>query len=357
MTFLLPFAIFFLQIKTREYPIHMADGSKTELPATYDALILAGDKKGSRKVHDENKAFLTFKGRPIIRYIIEALKGSPYIRDIYIVGPKSRLESALAGDPTSTGGGKVVILEQWDNLIENALNGYLFTIPGHTRDIDPDSYLDTPHVDKKVLALSTDMPLLTSFEIDEFLEGVEPDTYDYQAGITSDETLHHFYPDRRKKRKGIRHAYFHFREGNYRQNNMHFGALLRLRNKTYIEKMYESRHQREWRDIIKLVVEILRTEKGSYKALYYFVLFQMCMFFTSKGLYALTNLFRRLIRLSDVERLIGIILGTRFKSVETHYGGGALDIDSEVEFEAIRENFDDWATYQRELYEKNMKEK
>jgi GTP:adenosylcobinamide-phosphate guanylyltransferase len=335
----------------------MASGRNSELSATYDALILAGDRKGSRKVRDENKALLSFMGRPTICYIIDALTGSRHIRDIYIVGPKDRLETAISGDSCTTGGGRMVVLEQWDNLIENALNGYLHTIPGHTADTDPDSYLTTPHVDKKVLALSTDMPLLTSFEIDEFLEKVEPDAYDYQAGITSDETLHYYYPDRRKKRKGIRHAYFHFREGNYRQNNMHFGALLRLRNKIYIEKMYEYRHQREWKDIIKLVVEILRTEKGSYKALYYFVLFQMCMFFTAKGLFPLTNLLRRMIHLSDVERLIGILLGTRFKAVETHYGGGALDIDSEVEFEAIRENFDDWAAHQRKMYEKNLKVK
>ncbi|MBN1881476.1 MAG: nucleotidyltransferase family protein [Deltaproteobacteria bacterium] len=334
----------------------MADDGKTDLYTTYDALILAGDGKGSREVFNENKALLTIKGRPTIGYIIEALKNSRHIRDIYIVGPKDRLESALAGDSSLTGGGNVVILEQWNNLIENALKGYLSTIPGHTVGTDPDSYLNTPFADKKVLALSCDMPLLTPYEIDEFLEGVEPDTYDYQAGITSDETLHHYYPDRRKKRKGIRHAYFHFKEENYRQNNMHFGALLRLRNKIYIEKMYEYRHQREWKDIIKLVVEILRTEKGSYKALYYFALFQMCMSFTSKGLYPLTNLFRRLIHLSDVERLIGIILGTRFKTVETHYGGGALDIDNEAEFEAIRENFEDWAAYQRRLSEKNVKE-
>jgi len=335
----------------------MADSRKTEDSVSYDALILAGDRKGSRKVRDENKALLTIKGRPAIGYIIDALNESRHIRDIYIVGPRRRLEDALAADPSMTGGGKVVVLEQWNNLIENALNGYLFTIPGHTADTDPDDYLDTPYVDKKVLALSTDMPLLTSFEIDEFLENVEPDLYDYQAGITSDETLHYYYPDRRKKRKGIRHAYFHFREGNYRQNNMHFGALLRLRNKIYIEKMYEYRHQREWKDIIKLVVEILRTEKGSYKALYYFMLFQVCMFFTSKGLFFLTNLVRRLIRLSDIERLIGVILGTRFKAVETRYGGGALDIDSEVELEAIKENFDDWAAYQRHLNEKRLGKK
>ena len=75
------------------------------------------------------------------------------------------------------------------------------------------------------------------------------------------------------------------------------------------------------------------------------------MFFTSKGLFPLTNLVKRLIRLSDIERLIGIILGTRFKTVETHYGGGALDIDSEVEFEAIKENFDDWAAFQKKMHE------
>jgi hypothetical protein len=44
---------------------------------------------------------------------------------------------------------------------------------------------------------------------------------------------------------------------------------------------------------------------------------------------------------------VGSALGaSRFTLVETHYGGGALDIDDADAYEAIRVNFDAWRAHQ-----------
>ena len=326
------------------------ENKKGEL-ARFDVVVLAGDRKASRKVKGDNKAFLDLKGRPVICYVIDGLLSSRYIDDIFIVGPKERIERAISPYFADVKDRKIAVFEQWDNFYENVWNGFLHTIPGHTDDIDPETYRDTPYFEKAVLAVSGDIPLLTGYEVDEFLENTDTDNYDYQPGTTADCSLMPYYP--KKDKKGIKHAYFHYKEARLRQNNIHLGNLFKIKNKTYIEKMYEFRHQREWKDIIKLTFEILRTEKGSYKALYYFILLQMCMFFTRIGFNYLSDKLRRLISLSDVEKTVGLMLGGRAKSIMTTYGGAALDIDSDEEFDTIKENFDDWMAFQEELYRTN----
>jgi hypothetical protein len=317
----------------------------------YDALILAGDRKASRKVKGENKALLTIGKRSVISYVIGALLGSRYIKDVYIVGPKAKISDAIKPDLGKFGGRKIIVLEQWDNLFENVWYGFLHTVKGYKKGIDPETYRGTPDYNKAVLALSGDIPLLTTYEVDELIENSDLDKYDYAPGITADFSLKYYWPKKKDNKKGIEHAYFHFKDGRFRQNNMHFGKLFRVANKIYIEKMYEYRHQKEWKDIIKLAIEILSAEKGSYKSFYYYLVLQACMSLSGMGLEYLSDKLRKLVSLADVERSIGLVLGTRVKAVATTYGGGALDIDSDEEFDAIKENFSDWIAYQRELYE------
>lgn len=321
----------------------------------YDALILAGDRKASRKVKGKNKSLLVINDRAVICYVVEALARAQYINDIYVVGPKDRIEAALAAGAVKTASRKVVVLEQWDNLFENIWNGFLSTIPGHKPGTDPESYRGTPHWAKAVLALSGDIPLLTPYEVDEMLGKADLAHYDYFPGITQNTSLSHYYPQRRKrgkrKKRGIKHAYFHFSEGLFRQNNMHLGRLFAMANKIYIEKMYEFRHQREWNDIVKLAFEILRTEKGSWKSLYYFFILQSCMVLSGMGFSSLADRLRRLVSLHrQVEPTVGLVLGTRLRTIETTYGGAALDIDSDYEFETIKANFAEWMAHQHELF-------
>jgi len=322
-------------------------------PDLFDAIILAGDRKASRKVKGKNKALLTFGGKPVISYVLSGLIQSRYVKDIFIVGPKEQLEKALAADIARIKGRKITILQQWDNLFENVWNSFLHTIPGYKPGIDPESYRNTPYYHKAILVLPGDIPLLAPFEVDEFIENCAYNEYDYMPGITPDFSLIPYYPN--DKRKGIKHAYFHFREGRFRQNNLHFGKLFLVRNKKYVEKMYEHRHQREWKDIVSLAFEILRTEKGSYKSLIYFILLQVSMMLTSVGLVFFSDQVRKLVGLTEMEEIIGILMGTKMKTAPTYYGGAALDIDSDEEFDAVKDNYEDWMAYQRELYESREK--
>ncbi len=320
----------------------------------FDAVVLAGDRKASRKVKGKNKSLLVINNRAVICYVVEALAGSRHINDIYVVGPKDRIETALAAGGVATLSKRVIVLEQWDNIIENIWNGFLSTIPGYKPSTNPDSYRGTPHWDKVVLILSGDIPLLTPYEIDEMIGKADLVHYDYHPGTTSNDSLSYYYPQRRKKgrkkKRGIKHAYFHFNEGLVRQNNLHLGRPFALANKAYIEKMYEFRHQREWNDIVKLAFEMLRTEKGSWKSLYYFVVLQLCMLLSGMGLSPLSDRLRRLVSLHrQVEPTVGLILGTRLRSVETTFGGAALDIDSDYEFETIKANFAEWMAHQKDL--------
>jgi CTP:molybdopterin cytidylyltransferase MocA len=322
----------------------------------YDALVLAGDRKASRKVKGKNKSLLTINHRAVICYVVEALASAHHVNDIYVVGPKDRIEAALSAGNVKTGGRRVVVLEQWDNLFENIWNGFLNTIPAHSPSADPEQYRGTPYWDKVILALSGDIPLLTPYEVDEMIGKSDLEHYDYLPGITSNTFLTYYYPQRRKKgkkkKRGIKHAYFHFDEGLFRQNNMHLGRPFALSNKIYIEKMYEYRHQREWNDILKLAFEILRTEKGSWKSLYYFSVLQSCLILSNMKFHALVDRLRKLVSLHrHVEPTVGLVLGTRLRTIETTYGGAALDIDSDYEFETIRANFSDWMDYQQRLFD------
>ena len=323
-------------------------GKKRQIDV-YDAVLLAGDKRASKKVRGmKNKTLLTIKGRPIISYVLSALVGSKYIKDIWIVGPKEQIEKAIKPDLAKFKDRNIVVLEQWDNLIENTWNGFLHTIDGYKEGVNPDSYLNTPFEERAVLGLSGDLPLLTPYEVDEFLENAEPDRYDYIAGITPDYSLRPYYP--KENKLGIKHSYFHARDIKWRQNNLHLGKMFKIRNKVFIEKMYESRHQREWKNIIKVAFSIIRAEKGAYKAIYLLAVLQTCMFLTNRGFGWFSDRLRRIITLSDVETNVGAILGTRAVTAMTHYGGAALDIDNDEEFEAIKANFDEWMAYQQELF-------
>ncbi|MBN1571618.1 MAG: nucleotidyltransferase family protein [Deltaproteobacteria bacterium] len=309
---------------------------------------MAGDRRASRNIKGGNKTLLTINERPVLSYVLSALLDSKYVRNILIVGPKKRIEKALKSDLARIKDRKITVLEQWDNLIENVWHGFLHTIEGYKEGVDPDTYLNTPEEEKAVLALSGDIPLLTSYEIDEFFENAEIDRFDYIAGITPDHFLMPYYP--KKNKPGIRHSYFHAREIKWRHNNLHLGRLFKVRNKIYIQKMYEYRHQREWKDIIKLIFTILRTEKGTYKAFYQFAVLQACMFLTNRRFGWLSDFIRKFVTLSSIENTVGLLLGVSAKTSITYYGGAALDIDSDEELETIKTNLDEWMAYQKELF-------
>lgn len=115
----------------------------------FNALILAGSKeKGPLEISNnvENKALILLNNKTIINYIIEALNNSKKIEKIIVVGPEKELSSYI--------GNKVEkILNPGDNILDNIEKGL--------------NYLNSQD---SILILTSDIPLITSDAIDEFIE-------------------------------------------------------------------------------------------------------------------------------------------------------------------------------------------
>jgi len=114
----------------------------------FNALILAGTKKkGSLEIAEnvDNKALIMIDDKPMITYIVDALNNSENIDKIIVVGPKNELHPYI---------GKKVeeILNPGDSILENMERGLNFF-----------------NSDDNLLILTSDIPLITSEAIDEFL--------------------------------------------------------------------------------------------------------------------------------------------------------------------------------------------
>jgi molybdopterin-guanine dinucleotide biosynthesis protein A len=300
-----------------------------------DAVIVAGDGRASRKIFKRNKALLDVAGKPMIRHIAEILKACRRIENVVVVGPKDKFEEVI-GDLG------VHIVQQKRSLAENGWGGFLQTLPEYrqtetlTQDI-----IDKYH-DKYVLFLSGDIPLLSVEELEEFLSQCDTDGYDYMPGITSEEILNLFGP--RKGRPGIKMATFHTREGNYRQNNLHMAKPFVLMNSIdLVLKVYEYRYQKEFINIVRTIIEIIKLGPGKIgKTLFLYLLLQISTGFSSIGFEFLARIISLPVRRERLEELISAITGARVKIVETTVGGAALDVDNEKDFMVLSVMYRDW---------------
>ncbi len=146
---------------------------------------------------------------------------------------------------------------------------------------------------------------------------------------------------------GIHMAYFNVREGRFRQNNLHLVRPGRLENRHYIQDMYEHRYQRQLWPIVGLAWRLLRSHRGGFATLGYYLLLQLASLADRRGWRRVADRIRSHIPLPRLERGISSLLGCRYRFVPTELGGAAVDIDNEHDYEAARERFDEWTHGQR----------
>jgi hypothetical protein len=65
-----------------------------------------------------------------------------------------------------------------------------------------------------------------------------------------------------------------------------------------------------------------------------------------KGYRGVADMLRRAITLSHTERVLSKILDTRFRFLVTEIGGCAIDVDTEADYDAVRERFAEWSEQQ-----------
>jgi MobA-like NTP transferase protein len=313
-----------------------------------DVIITAGDRYASRPVLGENKAFLPIAGVPVLHYVLSAVERARCTARIFVVGNKARLEELLSVPNTPIRGTRpLVLLEQGETLYDNVWTAFLHTLPDYTPGADWHPYIETAAVDKAVLVMPGDIPLATPFEIDEFVDGCDLAMYDYCLGLTSATTLRAYYPQ--PHRLGIEMAYFTMRDIQARHNNLHLVKPFRLGNRHYIQKMYNLRYQREWRNMVQLGLELCRTRDFTLRIVWAFLRLHIARLVIKYG-WQRVFLFRPFfVELPMVASLLSQLLRTRFTTVMTHYGGCTLDVDNAEHYDAICANFDRWIDHQETL--------
>ncbi len=311
--------------------------------AKLNAVILAGDRRASIQVRDDNKAFLELKGKPLFIHVLCALREAALIDDIVVVGPADRLRAAL--DAHGITGIRVV--EQRDNMIENFKAGYVAAL-GCADDVDFWDLKGSEHEQTPVLVSPCDIPLLLSDEVDEFIRRSNMHEYDYSIGVTSEKVLSHYYPSDGKP--GIRMIYFHVREELLRHNNLHIGKPLVFEHLDYIERMYEWRYQTRAANILRMLISLLFAGWRLFKGLRVFILLQLSLYYDRHGHPKLSDRVRSLVCFNRLAEGIGNAIGARVQVVYTHFGGGVLDADNDRDFETIVQRYDEWMEYQRNLF-------
>ena len=300
-----------------------------------DAVVVAGDGRAARRVFKKNKALLDIGGRPIIRHIVETLRACNLIENIVVVGPKEKFAEVI-GD---TG---VHIVQQKRSLAENGWEGFLQTLSEYRKNNEITGPLIEKHFYKHVLFLSGDIPLICVEEIEQFISRCDMERYDYIAGITSEDILKLFGP--RKGRPGIKMATFHTREGNFRQNNLHMARPFVLLNSIdLVLKVYEYRYQKEFFNISRTILEIVKLGPGKIgTTLILYLFLQISAGLTAIGLERCARIVSYPVSRQKLEMLISAILSVRFKIVETTIGGAALDVDNEKDFMVLSVMYRDW---------------
>ena len=303
----------------------------------YDVVLVAGEEKSSYKVYHQNKAFLTLQGKCVILYVIQALQQVKSIGDIYIVGLKDKLDQVLYSSRIDREFPKRIhVVQQKANLYENVWQTFLQSQQVEVKNTDP-------HRDKAILIVPCDAPLLTPHEVEYFISNADMNRYDYVLGLVSREKLRPFYPQEGKP--GIKMAYLHINEDSFRINNLHLVKPLRIENREYIQKMYQYRYQRNFKNLVLFSLSVFGKDKTKHYKNY--IGLQLCLFFGGLGLEFVVNFLRKLNPKKELEETISNIMNTRFSALEVPFPGAALDIDNAKDYEAMKIRFDEWRKFLR----------
>ncbi len=304
----------------------------------FDAILLAGDGESSYKVLNQHKAFLRLEGRCLVTHVIESLRQVPSVRAVYVVGHQQHLHKTLVEDGIDLKTPKPVhLLEQRENLYQNIWHTFLATLPG---DRNEQALESGPYRDRAVLIVPCDAPLITPHEIEYFIHHSDVNRYDHILGITPEATLEPFYPQ--ADQPGIRMAYLHLKEDNYRINNLHLVKPLRVGHRHYIQQMYQYRYQRNIRNVIPFAFKLFWKDK--YKGYHYYLGLILSLLFSKINCPPLVRFFKSWVPRRGLEEWISKGLATRFKSLVVPYAGAVLDIDNEPDFSAMKCRYQEWRT-------------
>jgi GTP:adenosylcobinamide-phosphate guanylyltransferase len=301
-----------------------------------DAIVLAGDRGGSRNFAGGNKNFLDLAGRPLLAHVISALNDVAQVTRIAIVGPAAAITELLQNEQTGLRDNlETLVIEQKDTAYENFWAAFLCLLGNEYAPGLEASNTDVE--DKAVLIVPGDAPLMRASEVKEFLDGCAGRGLDYGVGMTEQRFLRRF--GRRDDNPGIEMNYLHLSTGSFRLNNLHFARPFKVRNRQYIERIYEYRYQRQLMNMLRVVKDILLTRGLGFRPVALYLYAQFATHCFARGYHRLLAGVRKRLTPAKVTNIAGILLQTRVQIVETTGGGCAIDIDNETDYETLSQRY------------------
>ncbi|MDR7433974.1 MAG: nucleotidyltransferase family protein [Armatimonadota bacterium] len=143
-------------------------------PGQLDAIVLAGGGPDpGLDPQAPSKALVSIVGRPMVVYVLEALRAVRWIGRIAVVGPKELPREVVAKTD--------LVVEERGDLLENLLAG-----------------IESLQPEDGVLAVASDLPLLTAASVEGFLDAAREEEADFYYAIVPYETVQKYYPGVRK---------------------------------------------------------------------------------------------------------------------------------------------------------------
>lgn len=304
-----------------------------------DAIVLAGDRSGSRNFAGGNKNFLELAGKPLLLHVIDALNDVAEIACIAIVGPASAISGLLRDKRADLRDDlEIIVVEQRDTAYENFWAAFLHLLgDDYSPGVEATNKL---FADKAVLLVPGDVPLMRADEVREFLQGCVAPGLDYGVGMTEERFLRQFRPGEGKP--GIEVDYLHLSNGSFRLNNLHFARPFRVARRSYVERIYEYRYQRQPMNMLRVVKDILFTPGLGLRPVTLYVYAQLATRSFARGHHRLLAVVRKRLTPQKITKLAGILLQANVQIIETSGGGCAIDVDNEKDYETLRLRYDEF---------------
>lgn len=287
-----------------------------------DALILAGTGKGYIPVEGANKALLEINGRPIIEYVVQALKNAGSIGDIHIVGPVDELSFLLKSH-----GDRVTLHEQTGSLVDNVISSYDRICPSR---------------DRHILVTTSDIPFIRPYEIDLLVSSSNYEAYDIVVGVGSAEALRRFAPD--KGMPGMSMACCHFRQQSGRLNNMFILRPPREAIAEYASILYNLRYQKNIVNFLRLIVNVIIKDPGRLPLLWTLFKLQLTLQADRFALMGIAQAIGNHIDIRKAEMLASRAVKARVRIMFMDYGGAAIDIDNAQSLEVARTRYEEFTS-------------
>lgn len=240
-----------------------------------DAVVLAARPNTGKLASESDEpleANIDIAGRPMIDYVLSALRGVPEIRNIILVGPRDGL-STYEGD-------RIKIVEPGEDLISNVKIGV--------------SHAESEYV----LVASSDIPLITDEIVKEFIHAAISSGADFVYPVCTKEDCDLKYP-------GVQRTYAKVKGTNYTGGNLFFIK------ESHVEKLWP------------MVDAMIENRKSPVK---------MGMFF---GLGFVLKILFGIAGLPEIEDHVGKIAGMKCKAYVAAPEIG-IDVDKPKDLELVR---------------------